>query len=177
MTEKLKKLVTHLVSVGYYPSVDSAEANDYYDTGDTECLFIRDCMVGMGPKLDMFDMPDDAPELVRSSYTDLGNIIVGSMDRKDLELLIDDLREIEYHAESDDSHHEYVKIYDKLFDVKDVGLLYTVMFMLDNDNCEYVSVDEIICNGKVYYGFELRNDLTFVMPAVFNEDIHELKLF
>jgi hypothetical protein len=122
-------------------------------------------------------MPDDGPELVRSSYTDLGNLIVGHLDRQDLELLIDDLREIEYYADSDDEQHEYVKISDKLFDAKDVGLLYTSMYVLDDDNSDYISVVEIISNGKVYYGFELRNDLSFIMPALFNEDIHELKLF
>jgi hypothetical protein len=179
MSNKLEKLISQLTSMGYL-TTESVQEN-LYQTGETACLSVRGCLICTGPKLEMFDMPDDVPddvlELVRSSYTDLGNLIVGNLDRHDLELLIDDLREIEYHAYPDDEKQEYVKISDKLFDAKDVGLLYTSMYMLDNDNSDYVSVVEIISNSKVYYGFELRNDLSFIMPALFNEDIHELKLF
>ena len=175
MSNKLEKLISQLMSMGYL-TTESAQEN-LYQTGETACLSVRDCLICTGPKLEMFEMSDDVPELVRSSYTDLGNLIVGHLDRHDLELLIDDLREIEYHADPDDEQQGYVKIYDKLFDAKDVGLLYTSMYMLDNDNYDYVSVVEIISNSKVYYGFELRDDLSFIMPALFNEDIHELKLF
>jgi hypothetical protein len=175
MNNKLEKLISQLMSMGYLTTESTQE--NLYQTGETACLSVRGCLICTGPKLEMFDMPDDGPELVRSSYTDLGNLIVGHLDRQDLELLIDDLREIEYYADSDDEQHEYVKISDKLFDAKDVGLLYTSMYVLDDDNSDYISVVEIISNGKVYYGFELRNDLSFIMPALFNEDIHELKLF
>ena len=175
MNNKLEKLISQLMSMGYL-TTESAQENLYH-TGETACLSVRDCLICTGPKLEMFEMSDDVPELVRSSYTDLSNLIVGHLDRHDLELLIDDLREIEYHADPDDEQQGYVKIYDKLFDAKDVGLLYTSMYMLDNDNSDYVSVVEIISNSKVYYGFELRDDLSFIMPALFNEDIHELKLF
>ena len=175
MSNKLEKLISQLTSMGYL-TTESAQEN-LYQTGETACLSVRGCLICTGPKLEMFDMPDDVPELVRSSYTDLGNLIVGHLDRHDLELVIDDLREIEYHADPDDEKQEYVKISEKLFDAKDVCLLYTSMYMLDNDNSDYVSVVEIISNSKVYYEFELRDDLSFIMPALFNEDIHELKLF